>query len=505
MTFKPLKPGEYPCTLLLHNIADIRCIKIRGIAIPATKELSLMRPGIRQDIQNTSDETWNFKITLSGDSSFSTPARFSLKPNSEGALQISFTGTRVGTFTAELTIFNQTKESTLIYKLSAVVDEPPAEGKIVMDCQARQNVLKTIDIKPCIKNGELVVTTTVPLIEFEKTIRIVNGALEHPFSFTLNSPRSGILAGIITFTDPLTKVYNWYVLEIHVDLPAPESILTISTVARKSASVQIPISNTKPFPVTYSVTIADNDVFGEKKFTVEAGETSNYIVVITPLKSGKRTSSVSFYSNDESEFWYSLRIEVDEPPIQILAPVTAPIGKFASTFIILENSSKSNSTYRIENDSPAAWQVMAKRVVQLSPGEKRKIEIRYLPTGVGLKEIATIAFKSQENGDYVYRVTGTGKPPQPLSPTLVTSPIEQTKTAVILFTNPFPYPSHFSISINNEQEGDVCSISFETKSIFTDVVRRRISDSICFFADRDWPISIVNNYFITWSCSWTVT
>jgi hypothetical protein len=98
---------------------------------------------------------------------------------------------------------------------------------------------------------------------------------------------------------------------------------------------------------------------------------------------------------------------------------------------------------------------MAKRVIQLMPGEKRKIEIRYLPTAVGVKENAMISFKSTESGDYIYNVTGTGKPPQPLSPTLVSSAVDATKTATIVFTNPFPYPARFSMSISNEHDGDV--------------------------------------------------
>jgi hypothetical protein len=217
----------------------------------------------------------------------------------------------------------------------------------------------------------------------------------------------------------------------------------------------MPITNTKPYTVRYAITLADMDVIGEKTFDVSACTTLDYIVIATAMKAGKRTSSVYFFSSDENEFWYSLRIEVAEPPENILAPGTAPIGKFASTFVLLENPGQAAATFRVENDSQTAWQVMAKRVVQLAPGAKRKVELRFLPTAVGLKETARIAFRSPDGGDYCYRVTGTGKPPQPLSPTLVSAPMGQTRSAVILFTNPFPCPSRFSITVSNEQEGEV--------------------------------------------------
>jgi hypothetical protein len=120
---------------------------------------------------------------------------------------------------------------------------------------------------------------------------------------------------------------------------------------------------------------------------------------VSPVKSGKRTSSIYFYSDDDNEFWYSLKIEVEEPPINILAPLSAPIGRSASTYIILANPTQSGATYRVENDNQSAWQVVSKRVIQLAAGETRKIEIRYIPTSVGVKENVLIGFRSSETGD----------------------------------------------------------------------------------------------------------
>jgi hypothetical protein len=472
VTFKPPKAGEYPCKIIFMRGSDIRCFHIRGIGIPATRELSLefsvaAGKSVRQDIPfvNPSDETWNHKVTLTGDSGFSAPARLTVKPNSTATLQVSFNATRVGTVVGEMVVVNQSRESTTIYKLSATVDEPLAEGKLNFECQARQPVTKTVEFRSFVRNAEINVTTTVPLIEFRTPIHIVDGAPTEPFTFTLNAPRSGLLAGIISFTDPASKNYIWYVVEIRVDLPPPEEVLTVTTIARRSVVVHIPINNPKTYPVKFFVTIADTDINGSKEVTIDPGSSFNYPLFITPMKSGKRATSVYFYSDDDSEFWYSLRIEVEDPPENILAPVTAPIGKSTSTFILLENPTKTVPTYRIENDNSTAWQVIAKRVIQIPPGEKRKIEVRYIPTAVGLKRTACLAFRSAENGDHVYRLTGTGKPPQTLSPTLVSSPVEQTKTALILFTNPFPYPSRFSMSLSGEQESG---------EIFKFLVKRKV-------------------------------
>jgi hypothetical protein len=106
-------------------------------------------------------------------------------------------------------------------------------------------------------------------------------------------------------------------------------------------------------------------------------------------------------------------------------------------------------------------------VIQLIPGEKRKVEIRYIPTSIGVREVATIAFRSADIGDQIYQLSGTGKPPQPLSPTVVSSAVEQTKTALILFTNPFPYPSRFSVSISMENEGPEVFKFLQKRRVFS--------------------------------------
>lgn len=88
---------------------------------------------------------------------------------------------------------------------------------------------------------------------------------------------------------------------------------------------------------------------------------------------------------------------------------------------------------------------MAKRVIQHLPMEKKRIEVRYNPTTVGIKETAEISFKASETGDWSYSLTGTGIPPQAFSPIIVSAPLLQPNSVLVLFTNPFPYPAKFSI------------------------------------------------------------
>lgn len=472
VTFKPGKAGEYPCRLLLVSKYDVRVLQMTAIGIAATKEVSLefstaAGKSVKQELplQNPSTEVWNFKITCSGDDYFSAPQRVSVKPQSTGYLPITFSPFKVGTYTGTVTVVNLNKESTVVYQLSGSVDEPPAEQKIVLNCQARQKLRHKIDLKPFVKNGTITVTTTVPIIAFDKQIVVTNEQLMRPFEFTVVAQRSGLAAGTLTFTDEATQSYLWYVLEIHVDPPPPEETIEIQTTARKTATVSIPIANPKSQPVSFSVAFSDDDIFGEMHFTVPAKSHYDYALVVSPIKAMKRRSSVFFYSEDDGEFWYSLQIVATEPPENTLAQLTCPIGKYASTFILLENPGPKHSMFRVENDNMLAFQVMAKTVIQIPPHDKKRVELRYIPNTVGTKESATISFHSSENGDWIYKVSGMGKPPQPLSPVIVSSTVDSPSSALVLFNNPFPYPSRFSVSLSSDNE-DLFSFLVKRK-VFT--------------------------------------
>jgi hypothetical protein len=455
--FKPQKPGEYPCRLFLLSKNDVRVFSTVGLGIATTRELILefqtaAGHPVKQDIplQNPSQDTWNYKISFTGDQVFSVPPKLQVKGESIGVIPVLFSPAKVGTFSGTIDVFNLNKECTVIYKLSGVVDEPPAEQKIVLHCQAREELKQTIQFRPFVRMGTVEVRTTVPIISFQSEIAVTSSESANYFEFVVLAQRSGLCAGTLTFTDPVTKNYIWYVLEIHVDPPAPQQVLEIQTVARKSTTVEIPIGNPKDEVAVFSVVLSDDDIFGEKQFTVDPLSSYSYSLVISPLRAMKRTSSVYFYSDDDGEFWYSLHIEAGEPPENALSLITSPIGKYASAFILLENPLDRNAMYRIENDNQVAFQVISKPALQLVAGEKRRIEVRYIPTAVGVHEYATISFHSTDNGDWVFKLSGIGKPPQPLSPVIVSTTVDSACSALLLFSNPFPYPSRFSVHLGNE-------------------------------------------------------
>ena len=461
--FIPTRAGDYPCKVVLVSLFDVRVITFKGIGLTATKELNLefttiVGHPVHQEVpveNSSSEQTWNFKITVSGDQTFKVPAKLSLKPGTSSTLAINFAPMKVGEYKGELCIFNLVKECSTIYKLHAIVEEPPAERKVVVSCKARKKEKFTLDVESSmIRKGTVAVTTTIPIISFPSEIQFDGGKPVEPFEYTVFAQRSGVSAGTITFTDTISRNYVWYVIEIHVDSPTPEEVIKVSTMARSCVTVNIPIANPSDKEVEFTVSLSDDDMFGEKTHVVPAKESADYKLVISPLKTAKRVSSVVFYNDIDGEFWYCLNVEVLDADPNVLAPISSPIGKYTSTFIHFENPIDKTVNFRITNDNQTAFNVLSKEFITLEPLEKRKIEVKYIPTALGEKENCTIKFQSPEIGDWTYKITGTGKPPQPLAPVLVTASVMSTRSAMVMFTNPFPYPSKFSIAMQSDSDED---------------------------------------------------
>jgi hypothetical protein len=452
---------------------DIRVYSLKGVGTAATKEFSLefstvAGKAVKQDIpiQNTSNDVWTFKITCTGDPAFSAPQRLQLKGPTSQNLSVVFAPFKVGSYKAEISIFNQNKENNLIYNVVGTADEPPAEEKIIVKCQARSVTKFPLAIRSFTQSGPVDVTCTIPIIRCPTEIMFANGEPSLPFEYEIYSPRSGLAAGTITFTDKTTKNYIWYVIEIHVDFPKPEQTISVSSIARRCTTVEIPISNPKDHIVKFTVHFGDDDLFGDKEFTLAAQDTVNYKLMVSPLRATKKNSAVYFYSDDDEEFWYSIKIDVEEAPVNICAPMTAPIGKSATTAILLENPSKKPAVFRVENDNSLVFQVMAKRVIQVPPMGNRRVDVQYIPTSVGIQETALLSFRSAEIGDWQYRLAGTGKPPQTPSPMIVSASVDNASSALVIFVNPFPYPARFAVSLTHEREDEMFKFLVRRK-VFT--------------------------------------
>lgn len=467
--FTPDKPGEYLCKVILKSLYDVRVLQIRAIGLAACKTMSveMQTSSGKQVMQgipffNPSDTIWHFKATINDNlnGSFTFPNQFQIQPNSVYDFPISFQSGKIGSYSAELNVVNTDKEAVYKYNVTAEVVDPSAEEKLEFDLKARQKFTFNLDVRPFIHNGTASVTSTIPILNFPSSISFANGQLIDPFIVTCFSVESGKTTGTLTFTDDKTNSYIWYVIDLTVEPPEPEEVIEVKTVARKTVTLKIPVHNPNNTEIDFDVNFSEPDFFGPKTMVLKPYETSIYQLSFCPLTQMKRTSEISFYNKEEGEYIYSIDITVAAPDVCIMAPIQSPIGQAGIGHVLVENPLDVPAHFTTTNDNKLSFEVISPAAnrsgedggFDLSPHEKVNVDVKFIPSSVGVKESALIGLKSKEVGDWFYRFAGIGKPPQPSSPIIVESMLELSSSGQIVFTNPFRATTKYELSIMTEHQ-----------------------------------------------------
>ncbi|OHT13796.1 hypothetical protein TRFO_16023 [Tritrichomonas foetus] len=472
ITFSPTKPGDYQCHVIITSDYDVRVFVIHGTALMATKTLLIEMNTVcgrmvtqQLPFTNPSDTSWHYKVSINGDEGFKVSERFDVAAHSTYQFPLTFISKDKGMYNTLLTVTNYTKETTVKYNIMATVEDPPAIDRIKLKFRAKDKFHYSFPVSEFIDKGEVAVTSNVPVITFNDTIWFTENVPSPVFEFDAYSVRSGISAGIITFCDKASYRSIWYILELDIEPPLPEEVIQVSTVSRQSVTIKIPVHNPSNELVTFDVLFTEEDLFGDKEIQIEPNQTYIYNLIYSPLKSMERISFISFINDIYGEFIYELKLTAEQPGINILAPLSTPIGKFATTSILVENPLDKKVMFKVENENPNNFQVISKPMISLNEREKKHIEVRYIPSSIGKLETSELSLRSREIGEWYYRLSGIGKPPQPMTPIIIESEIHESASASVIFKNPFPFLTKFETTISTESSE--CFYFLNKKRVFT--------------------------------------
>jgi len=460
LAFHPNKPGDYPCRIVLESFYDTRVIQFVGKSTPIEKCFTIDivatagKPVIQLlPIKNPTTEIWNLKLNMNGSQLFGVPERISIPPGEQKSISIEFCSSKPGSFNSELVINNRNRESSLRYFLNAIVDEARAEDQIVIECKARELYTHSLTIPNFGHSSGYIISHTIPFVTMPSETHI--GKEDQFFVLEMNCliPYSGITAGKIEISSKDNDYFFWYVVEIKVQIPNPEAIISVSANSRQNSLVCLPISNKSSEIIEFQVKIQDKDLKGSDTLIIQPNSTSEYFLNFYPLKPQTRMSFISFLSEILGEFVYGLDITVCKAETMILSPMVSHIGQNSKCTVSVCNPIDVPVNFVQYNELPLCFKVMENDSFLIEANESKSIEILYYPSSVGIKETSLVSFKSNELGDFSYLVSGYGKPPLPESPIIFESKIGQSSSNSAIFINPFPYPSKFSVSMGHDFHG----------------------------------------------------
>jgi hypothetical protein len=449
---------RYEAKVMISNQAktDVRIfdLAIKTHPPPVFGQLTFNVPArhnVVQDIpiNNESDKDWTIKVELQYDRG--QPARFDVGRSDFSAprkqvtnIPLKFAPDWVCECKGKLTITILSTNQTFVYELLGKGEEPLAEDKIVVNCEAK----KTTRYQLAIKNESdrsvqyKVETDMSKVLAGDPQLKV---APRETAKYTLNiTPLvGGIDMGSITFMDG--EQYIWYVVELHVRSPEAEQERSIATTVRQPRALEFAIRNPLNEPVTFDVEVRGEGLIGESSLGVPANQTKIYELVYAPLKAGEAQGYVTFVSEKAGEIKCKLQLKADEASAQPLPFMEVELGRNDLRHAVLENPTKEGQLVLSHNSNPTNFEVPDK--VEIPPYSSIQVPIKYTPSNLDTTETARIVFESKNIGRWEFVLEGRGKFPTEMKPERVTTTIGDTVPASITFKNPLKEQAIIEVTI----------------------------------------------------------
>mmetsp|Transcript_140642 Transcript_140642/g.244902 ORF Transcript_140642/g.244902 Transcript_140642/m.244902 type:complete len:2974 (-) Transcript_140642:636-9557(-) len=469
LLFSPKGPGLYPSKLVFASDYDVRTLEVEGRSrAPGMKaELEFICPArqqITQDIPitNKSEKDWVISSALIGEN-FSAPREVRVPAGRTKNFPLIFSPSWMCDVKGTLTLKNNETLEKYIYTLNGRGEEPLAENHINVECRARE----TMKVKLSVPNighddTEYTVESDVPFLAGEGTI-LVPRMETLKYEVTLSPALGGKYTGSVTFTSPSGN-YLWYVISVNVGRPPPESEVAIESEMRKAVVAEVAIGNPTGEEVIFDVHTKGDGLIGEDAIQLDPFETKNYELVFAPLTAGRWEGSLSFYSEEVGEYWYSLMLEATEPQPVVLEPIQCDLGKSKQVKVLIQNPIDQELSLIVQNSNEVNFMVNPSPLL-LKPFADAYPTITYQPSSIGVKQPAKITFVSTKVGNWNFELEGYGHPPTPMPQLTIEAGVNRSTNTSITFRNPFPVLKRFMVKLASDGDEFALMVKKPTHSV----------------------------------------
>jgi hypothetical protein len=133
--------------------------------------------------------------------------------------------------------------------------------------------------------------------------------------------------------------------------------------------------------------------------------------------------------------------------------------------VVLENPSAGKTVVKVINSNPDQF-VVRSGTVRLDAGEKKEVEVEYVPASLDTVESAKILFTSKDIGDWHYELAGTGQMPIPFNIYTVYNGLFTDHSDTVKFRNPFKYDIVVGVKLSHESDGNIFKLLSHGKTRF---------------------------------------
>ncbi|XP_072195940.1 cilia- and flagella-associated protein 47 [Excalfactoria chinensis] len=484
--FIPPGVGCYHCQILLKSSGDFRVYVLKCVvtADDVEAEIEFLTPAYQEVIQNIpirnmSSQDWKLEAVLEGPG-FSGPPSINVGLGEIALYPLTFKPIAECLTMGRLILQNTTAGIESIFNLKGIGKKPLAQDHIVIDCQVRQVIQRLLWVPNYTKNR---LTYKV-----SSDLSMVGGAPVHtvdpgdivPYSLSVSPWRRGVFQGVISFVaedeDQQQSQHNsslertdgelafkkwsmktlqtvgtenaggsssncqvWFSLNINSIPAAPERKIDVKCRALDTVGIHIPITNPTDEVLELNVVLESQSFSGQKTFTLLPRKLDFYQVEFSPAVVGTSHESVIFQSDEVGEFWYALRLTVENPLPTDLPEIVCDLGKWVQFYIPLFNPTHETLKLEIANSNPSNFSIETdpKHELIVAPHSTTEVPVQFYPSALGRgNHNASITFKCSQIEEWIFYLSGTGLPPQLMEPTTMSAYIGQGSSVIITFKNP---------------------------------------------------------------------
>ena len=458
----------------LDRLNDIRVyrvsVRIKPKQINATLEFVCpvgMEISQKIPIYNSSDRDWSIKAELTDNCKFfSGPQNKIIPKRMTDFYLLKFSPSdKKKNCTGKLLLTNTNTQEIYRYDLIGKIEEPLAEGEVVIECKARETKKTFIELN---NNADVDFTYNVETDLAEVISGLTTFQLKRNSTYRYEIIAKPLLGqtyfGQITFKDQYGG-NKWWTVKVDAKRVINSQVIEMKTEIRKIIYFDFTLENPTNENIYFRCDYDGEYLFGNKELRIEANGVGIYQLYFSPLKVGNNEGSLHIYSETVGEFLYKLKLFCTPCPPIYPEVLKAELGKSFDYIIHLENPIGEDLEVFYSNTNVVNFTIVPDKIY-IGGYSQKEVTIRYTPSSLEHEEDSVIVFDTVKIGKWEYYFKGKGLPPTNMETTVVSTYVGGITSGIINFKNPFKDALTVTIDLNDIQHEDTFKLMIKKEKKF---------------------------------------
>ncbi|QDZ25387.1 hypothetical protein HOP50_17g79270 [Chloropicon primus] len=408
-------------------------------------------------IKNSTSDAWHIKPVVHNDM-WTGPENFVVEANSTADYPITYKPllmTTEGSKHDSTIFFPLPNGSGLLYQVRGEALPPVSAGTVKINAVAKKRHVELLDVSNWLNRPQRF-HCAVEVAESDDSESKMSGAefidvagmATRDYKLTFYCYKEGGTKAKVTFTNPETKEFLFYDVEVTTGPPEDQGTLVLECPVRQKATDRIIISNPLDEDVTFAVSSEDKHVFFPAEVVAKAKSMAHVEVTFRPILPVESETKLSIGSTQLGSFPYLLKLKGIPAGAEGRMSFVVPLGGSETQAFRFQHYANAKTDYACSFSSKGNNGFLCDASVTAHPagqeGNQVEVNVTFEPTQIGETFRDTLVVTSPVGGEYICPVIGRCVPPKPQGPILLSG-----DSGTLSFKNVMTQEAKFSFSVDN--------------------------------------------------------